>query len=90
MDDQGSGKGIFPPSTARHGPPSAKRRAACQRISTYRKPDVAWTDDLDAQMMERIAEGQSFTQTARALNLSPSQVSGRFKRLRDAMGEQAK
>ena len=24
----GSGKGLFPPGTARHGPPSAKRRSA--------------------------------------------------------------
>lgn len=85
----GSGKGIFPPSTARHGPPSAKRRAACKRMSSYRKPDVVWTEDLDAQLMDLIADGQSFTQAGGALGLSASQASSRFKRLRDGMGWQA-
>lgn len=79
----GSGKGLFAPGTARHGPPSAKRRAAYQALQ------IVWTEARDAELMDHMAEDRTFTQTARLMGLSVSQVSSRFKRLRDAMGSQA-
>lgn len=82
--------GIFPPGTARHGPPSQKRRDACKRIrARYLANNVRWTDDLDGELMEYISRGYSFGQTAKLMGLSDSQVSGRFARLRFLMGEQA-
>lgn len=83
----GSGKGIFPPGTARHGPPSDKRRAACKRL--LRMAKIVWTEDRDAELMEHISRERSFTQTAKLMGLNVDQVSGRFKRLRDQMGWQA-
>lgn len=61
---------------------------AHKRIARAAK--VAWTEDRDAELMENIARDRSFTQTAKMMGLNTDQISGRFKRLRDAMGWQAK
>lgn len=59
-------------------------------MSAYRPGPLNWTPALDAAIMDGLSEEQSFTQIARALGVSPAQVSSRFKRLRDIMGGQAK
>jgi hypothetical protein len=80
--------GLFNPGTARFGPPSGKRREAFKkRLAYLRESNMVWTASLDAVMMEFIAEGYSFAETAKAMNLSPAQVSSRFTRLRKELGE---
>lgn len=55
-----------------------------------RAAKVAWTEDRDSELMEHISRDRSFTQTAKLMGLNTDQISGRFKRLRDMMGEQAR
>lgn len=56
----------------------------------YRSAPLAWTEALDAQLMQLVSEEISFTRIGRIMNMSKDQASSRFKRLRDAMGGQAK
>lgn len=57
---------------------------------SYRSAPLVWTEALDAQLMQLVSEETSFTRIGRIMNISKDQASGRFKRLRDAMGGRAK
>jgi len=59
-------------------------------MSSYRPKPLHWSEARDAELMDLIAEERSFTEIGRIMNISKDQASGRFKRLRDAMGRQAK
>lgn len=58
--------------------------------SSYRPQPQVWTEHLDAELMEHVAQERSFTEIGKIMGVSKDQASGRFKRLRDAMGGQAK
>ena len=59
-------------------------------MSSYRPKPLHWSENRDAELMDLIAEERSFTEIGRIMKISKGQASGRFKRLRDAMGGQAK
>lgn len=82
------GKGIFPPGTARHGPPSLKRREA---MAKYKRPDQTARIDrerLDA-LAEMMAEGMTITAASARLGVSMQRGSQLFKRIREELGWQA-
>lgn len=49
-----------------------------------------WTEDKDALLMDLMADGCSFIRIGRIMGISHNAVAGRFRRLRQAMGPQAK
>ena len=79
--------GIFPPSPGRHGPPRTALKASRAKWLLERR--VFWNADLDATLMDHIADGLSFKRTADAMGLNENAVSGRFAALRRKMGWQA-
>ncbi len=83
----GDASGIFPPSPARFGPPRAALTTG--RVRRLLRTEIRWTDDLDAQLMDHIADGKSFIATAELMGLSKDQTGSRFAALRRKMGWQA-
>ena len=58
------GRGIFPPGTARHGPPSAKRNEAHRNRLRAARERRVW------QLADLVAEGWSIASAARHLGVS--------------------
>lgn len=58
-------------------------------MSAYHQNHFTWTKEDDDRLMELVSEGLSFIEIGRRMGLSRDAASGRFARLRKAMGEQA-
>jgi Response regulator containing a CheY-like receiver domain and an HTH DNA-binding domain len=79
--NEGSGKGIFPPGTARHGPPSAKRRSAhVDRLKHQRARRREKLADL-------VADGWSVAAAAKQLGVSQQTGHSMWREICDAFYE---
>jgi len=77
----GSGKGLFPPGTARHGPPSAKRREAHRdRLKRARRRRLEQLADL-------VADGWSVAAAAQSLGVSQQTGHSMWREICDAFYE---
>lgn len=80
---EGSGKGLIPLGTARHGPPSAKRNEAHRNRLRAARERRIW------QLAELVANGWTVASAAQRLGVSQQIGSLMWRDIRDRLGEQA-
>lgn len=76
-------KGIFPPGTARHGPPSAKRTEAHRNLLHRARERRVWA------LAGLVADGWSVAAAARHLGVSQQTGSGMWRDICERVGDQA-
>lgn len=77
------GRGIFPPGTARHGPPSAKRAEAHRRLLHLAR------ERRIVQLADHVADGWSVAAAARHLGVSQQTGSSMWRDICERVGWQA-